>query len=321
MTIAQDNQQIPFHRRRILSVRLIWICVCILAITACLEVALRLIGFGDPVLVASDSACGYFLKPNQSVRRVLAYTRTNRWGMRSDEFPEVRTPGTLRLLFLGDSITFGTARVDQHDIFTEVLHRELPALLHRPVEVLNASAGGWAIGNELGYLRSRGIFGSDCVISVINSGDLGQVTADMSQARASYFVQPPGSAMAEIYDRFLSRRLGNDPGDITIDASQIREANLKRLGEIKTLAEQSRAGFAVVYFPFKKDIPLPSQPLRVALASWCKDNGIPFVDLTDLEAGYQVRQITLEGTHLNRFGNSVVAAYLLQQPAVRCSLP
>ena len=50
--------------------------------------------------------------------------------MRSDDFHIAKPIGTDRLMFVGDSLAYGTTRIDQEKIFTEILHPELPALVH-----------------------------------------------------------------------------------------------------------------------------------------------------------------------------------------------
>lgn len=154
------------------------ISVCLLVLVALvgfIEGVLRFVlGVGNPVLIAPDPYCEYILKPDQHIFRFFAHIDTNHLGMRSDEVPAKRSPDTLRLMLVGDSIVYGTSRVDQHQIFSEILHHDLPSIVHEPVEVLNTSAGGWAIENELSYIRSRGIFKSDMVLLVLNNGDLTQ---------------------------------------------------------------------------------------------------------------------------------------------------
>jgi len=94
--------------------------------------------------------------------------------MRSDEVSPVPTPGVVRVLFVGDSLTYGTTHVDQRKIFTQIVGRGLPSIVHHSVEVLNASANGWAPDNEWSWVRTRGIFHSNFVLLVLNDGDVTQ---------------------------------------------------------------------------------------------------------------------------------------------------
>src|SRR5690349_15399357 len=190
-----------------------------LALMIIADVVLRLgFGLGSPAIYRLDPDCSYLPVANQHVRRFGSRNDINAYGMRSPDFPATKPAGTLRVLFLGDSVTFGTTHVDQSEIFTSLLAAELPARLGRPVEVLNASTGGWAVSNELGFLRSRGTFGADLVVFVLNTGDLTQERANLVLTlEGGYPDHKPPTAWWELWSRYLRPRLlrrspAADPG-------------------------------------------------------------------------------------------------------------
>jgi hypothetical protein len=123
----------------------------LLPLTSIPDMALRY-GPGNPVLIATETACGYTLKPNQNVFRFFSHTHVSHDGVSSAEVASRPAPNTLPILFVGDSIPHGTSRIDQKQIFAEILHRDLAFTLHRPVEVLNASAGAWAVAHLVAML-------------------------------------------------------------------------------------------------------------------------------------------------------------------------
>jgi hypothetical protein len=160
---------------RLRKPRFFYSVIGLLLLLSFTELGLRMVlGLGRPILYELDPACGYFTQPHQDTRRLFARTATNGFGMRSPEFTMEKPSGTLRLLFLGDSITYGTTQVDQDDIFAELVRKDLSMKLHRRVEEINASANAWVISNEDGFLESRGTYNSDYVLLVLNSGDLDQ---------------------------------------------------------------------------------------------------------------------------------------------------
>jgi hypothetical protein len=283
--------------------------ICVLLLEAVLRFVL---GLGHPVLVVPDTACEYTLKPNQNLYRDFGHTRINRYGMRADEVPALRRPDTLRVMFVGDSITYGTSRVDQNDLFTEILHRELPAVVHKPVEVLNASASAWAIDNELSYLRSRGTFDSDVVVLVLNTGDLVQTRSYITQVGDLPF-QNESTAIGEFYQRFLKPRFlfvprRVDAGDLVVgEAESAVRANLHDLDLIQELAEQHHARLAIVFTPFQFLVGNSQQEAGI-LRQWSGLHRVPLLDLTPYQAPFTSEQITLDhGTHFNSRGNRVVA--------------
>ena len=276
-------------------------------------------GLGHPVLVTPDSACGYILKPNQNVYRFFCHTRTDRYGMRSAPFSPIPAPGTLRIMFVGDSVTYGTSHVDQSRIFTQDIRRGLPAIVHRPVEVLDASASAWAPDNELSWVRSRGVFHSQLVLLVLNSGDLTQPRATISEVGEATTLNHPDSALGELWTRWLRRKLfhtaaGVDAGDSTsANAEATIRSNLADLAAFQSLVTTQGARFAIVYIPFRKEIPQPAAQSQAILHSWTAAHDVPLFDLTSAEAAEPTRAISLDGDHFNTHGNLVVATAIESQ--------
>ncbi len=276
-------------------------------------------GLASPVLIARDSACEYILKPDQRVHRFFADTITNHYGMRSEEVPARRNPGRLRILFVGDSLTYGTSRVDQSQIFTEILHRELPSIVHKPVDVLNASAGAWAPDNEVSYIRSRGIFQSDIVVFVLNDGDVTQPRATMDDVGEGTPSKRPATAIGELWTRYLKPRLfhgftRSDAGtSIAPHADQIVRANLNDLDAADALVTAQGGRMVIIFLPFRLDVPDKSAPAQATLRGWCDAHHVPMLDLTAAELPYSVKDLDLDnGYHFNARGNAIVAEGILK---------
>jgi hypothetical protein len=292
--------------------------IALILLVGIIEAVLRIgLGLGNPVLITPDVACSYILKPDQDVRRFFARTHTNHYGMRSDEVPSMHEAGVLRLMFVGDSITYGTSRVDQDQLFTESIHRDLPAIVHRPVEVLNASAGAWAPDNELSYIRSRGIFQSDIVLLVLNDGDLTQPRNTITAVGDDLPQKRPATAIGELFTRYIKPRIGHflgrsDAGDrIVANSDDVIRRNLEDLDSFDELVKSQGARLIMVYIPFRRDIPARSQLSLLTLTAWCDARHVGMFDLTSAEAVYSVKEITLDnGIHLNARGHGVIAQQL-----------
>jgi lysophospholipase L1-like esterase len=302
-------------------VRVLTICsLLIVVFLGITEGVLRFVlGLGNPVLITPDAACEYILKPDQRVHRFFVNTRTNHYGMRSDEVPANRDPGHMRILFVGDSLTYGTGRVDQSQIFTEILHRELPSVVHKPVDVLNASAGAWAPDNEVSFIRSRGIFQSDIVVFVLNDGDVSQPRATMSDVGDGLPSKRPATAIGEFWTRYLKPRImgrivKSDAGtSIATNADQAVEANLKDLDAADSLVTSQGARMAIVFLPFRLDVPDKSVQAQSTLRQWCEAHHVPLLDLTAAELPYSIRDLSLDnGYHFNARGNAIVADGILK---------
>lgn len=272
------------------------------------EGVLRVVGIGDPVLLRADPCCGYLLRPNQDHFRFFVHTRVNSHSMRCDEFSEKKAPRVYRVMFLGDSMTYGTTRVNQSDIFTEVLHRELPSILHRPVEVLNASANAWAIGNELGYLESHGLFSADSVVLVLNNGDLTQPTSEVSDVGSTLHFEKPACALCELLGRYRKRAKRDSGSNELDDPSQARK-NLKLLDELRDFVLARGSRMLILFVPFPHDLKRANLVLlQPALSGWARDHDVKIIDATASLAPLSIRQASVDGgTHLSVEGNRAVA--------------
>lgn len=291
----------------------------ILALAIASELLLRFgLGLGNPILIQADQACSYIVKPDQDVVRFFAHAQINHEGMRSAEIPQARDPNALRVMFVGDSMTYGTSRVDQKSLFTEIIHRRLPDVVHRPVEVLNASASAWAPDNEWAYVQSRGTFNSDWVVLVLNSGDLTQSRATMADVGDDLPSKRPATAWQELYTRFIGPRLFHrapktDAGiGARPNAESVVRGNLADLEQLYAFVRHSGGQLMIVYLPARGDIPRQSAPSQSILKDWSARHDVKLLDLTSVEAAHPSSQITLDGVHLNRYGHSQVADAILK---------
>jgi hypothetical protein len=275
------------------------------------ELLLRAIGLGKPILVQPDQAAGYILKPNQELHRFGGNVHVNAYGMRSDDLPASKPPGVFRLLVVGDSYAYGTTQVDQGHIFVELLQKELPPLIHRPVEVLNASAGGWAISNELGYVRSRGLFDADLVLLVLNNADPVQPFAPYKPDEAPSVDHHPSFALQEVWERYLEPLIfPKKPAPVKATTASedaaVAAQNLRYLDQLLQLTSAAKIPLALAYIPLPTETASP-----VGLIAWCEKNRVPLINLSSAAAQWKgLDVLNLDRGHYNTKGNRLIADQL-----------
>lgn len=104
-----------------------------------------------------DPALGWSLQPNATLhavdhlRHVDHHIVINEHGLREADFAIERTPGRRRILFVGDSVTFGSG-VEAEVRTTDFMDRALGD----DVEVINAGVAGWGTDQELIYYEREG---------------------------------------------------------------------------------------------------------------------------------------------------------------------
>jgi len=105
--------------------------------------------------------------PNARGRFAGVPVSFNRLGLRDRDRSPERTPGTIRIIALGDSVTFGLG-VAEEDAFPRVTESLLNASRRdglSPVEVLNFGMPGYNTVHELAQLRETGLaFHPDVVV-------------------------------------------------------------------------------------------------------------------------------------------------------------
>jgi hypothetical protein len=187
-----------------------WGLAGILVIAAGLELFARFyLGLGHPPLSVTHPTIEYMFAPNQSVWRFGNLFRTNRYGMRSDDFPPRKSsPRELRIMVYGDSVVNGGNLTDHSRLATTLLQARLSQSLHRPVIVGNVSAGSWGPPNQLAYIRQFGFLDADVAVFVLSSSDYNDAPTFEPLNPATHPTQAPWSAAWEGVTRYLPRYLG-----------------------------------------------------------------------------------------------------------------
>jgi len=109
-------------------------------------------------VIAPDSLCGWALRPGSCLHSVASdrgldyHIAINRLGLRDRDRAVQPSPGSERVLFLGDSMVFG-AGVEQGARVTE----QLETILGSGVEVVNAGVSGWGTDQEFLWFQRHGL--------------------------------------------------------------------------------------------------------------------------------------------------------------------
>lgn len=244
-----------------------WILSCTIASLSAIEITLRLLGFGNPALLQANTEAGYIFAPNQTVYRFGNRLEYNQFSQRSEPIIAKKPEGTLRILMTGDSVLNGNNTTDQKETISELFEARLLGIKKR-VEVLNASAGSWGIGNQLGYIGKFGTFESDAVILQIGTHDLVQPTSSSSRVGNDPLMpnRPPLLAIQEVFDRHILPRfssifVSDSPAVGVPVPEEVRfRENMQKLEKIAVLVRAKNMQLFVLYTCDRADlIPVPNQ--------------------------------------------------------------
>lgn len=308
---SERNLMPPLPMRRPLTA----IGIAILASAGIAELSLRGLGFGHPLLYR-ESASGYEVVPDQVVYRLFKTVKYNAYGLRNDPISATPEKGVERILCLGDSITYGGSEVDNSETYTDQLGRLLPG-----VEVLNASAGGWALANEARWLADHGLFGSRVLVLEIGENDLFQpfVGASVLDRHPNFPTHPPMFAITEVLRKYILQKLRltrvmEDPGVAESDLDQAAaDAAMESVEQIHRYALAHGTTLVILYI----DPPEPSVEPRIVAArdrllAWATQASIQLVRPELAKHRSRDFRAFRDSFHPNEHGNKIIAEGLAE---------
>jgi hypothetical protein len=266
------------------------------------EFALRMIGFGKPVLYDNRLAWGYRPRPGQTLARFRgASVHVNALGARGPEVSATRAPDTTRLLFLGDSVTWGGTYVSDVELFAAVAADRL-ARAGRRVEWLDAGVNGWGPENILGLVRET--HGFDSSVWIVTALEDGFHREKTHAGEVPYFDAPPWSAWQELlvlgaYKLLIAIKRPKPPDDL----ARLADANLARYRDVEREARAAGARVLLVWHPTVDALANGVQPNRDRFLAL----GGPDVETLDLGPAYRAAggRVYVDGMHLDVAGHRV----------------
>lgn len=304
--------------RRPAAATLVLACLAFAVPAATLEVALRpytpTTGKTTSLFV-KDRALGWRLRPSATQPWGGVTVTVNARGLRGPELAYEKTPGTFRVLYLGDSVTFGYMVERWQDTFPFVTDSLLSATAGSRVETINTAVDGYSPWQEFEVLRGEGIrYDPDVVVVNFVLNDVTEKFTlvryggleESRQLRESYYSRLDailsGSALAYQVKNFArewkaKRVLGSDPQlgairrqafDVDAlmrnpDADYIQGAWSITLGNMQKIFDFcGERGIPVLLavYPFRVQLDSPdelSAPQR-RLCAYARERGIRTVD-------------------------------------------
>jgi len=336
----------------ILSVLLPW---------ADLELCLRPfveLGSKQTNLFISDPELGWRLRPDANAEWGDVRVKINANGLRGPLVPYARDESSIRLLYLGDSVTFGYGLPEYEQSFPFRAEPLLEEHFGVNVETINAGVGGYSPWQELAYLRKQGIRYSPDLILI--GFVLNDVTEKMdlrafggsgagTQLGLSYHSKLDWlrhhSALLRFADTVLARRrFGPDvvagaakqevlrirhlmQGDRNPRIEEAWRITLENLDGIFDFCRQHEISVALVVFPARsqlKNIAKLDLPQRKVVAH-ARSREVPVFDLlrpmanVDSNSRRQSQPLFIDHTHLTARGSGVAARLLSDFLARRCA--
>ena len=267
--------------------------------------------------IAAIHEIGHEHKPNARAHLMGVDVEINAQGLRDDDLLASVPKDAVRILMLGDSVTFGWG-VSADATMSAVMERELSEFEGRSIDVINAGVGNYNTAMEVEYFLHRGqAFNPNIVVLnyFINDAEPTPTYNDPSWlARNSYAYAIIGGA----WDGLSRRALGASDwreyyaGLYADDAPGWRVTR----DSIAKLAEYCREHdirLIISHIPELRELaPYPFAQVTAKLEMIAESHGIEFVDLMSALEGRDPRAlwVTEPDPHPNAIAHSEMGKYL-----------
>jgi lysophospholipase L1-like esterase len=297
-----------------------------------LEGVLRLSGrvstdaLRSPDIETLNAIPGLFQPGQDLVDRIVPelpyHIHINSLGFRGREFSARKEPGTVRILCMGDSYTFGHY-VGDSEAFPAVLDHLLNATscgMPGRAETINSGANGFTILDELVFLREKGLaLDPDFVVLSFSQNDIEdlrrarpviELMRDHAQLKSAFIIGPivkilqhtaTFNAMQRTAAWLKIERRPSKGYPLRQTSPELWERYRDLLGEMKDLVERHGGRLLLVVWPSWMQIEGIDPPApQEKLALFAREMGIDHLDLmpvlSDLErSGVKASLAPLDG--------------------------
>jgi len=267
-----DKKDNRFARRPVatlLGLLSIALLLCLLTF----ELLLRTFsGLGNPPLYELNPLYGYRLQPNQVIEPrggmgflYAARLTTNNFGLRGAGEWDINPTG--KIMFLGDSVTYGGQYVADAQLFSSIAGSRLPGW-----QIGNGGTNAWGVENITGLLQDSGFIPAEVVVICVLEGDFyrGLTRA----ASLPLWTERPRFALQDLLMHFIWRanesRYGGSIDAVVRDPRELdkivdRAAN--RLKDLEEYLDQQQVHHFIFILPTRSQL-VTEEPLddRVGLA-------------------------------------------------------
>lgn len=273
-TIAGKTSIFERHPKKTLAV--VWIALLLLLVAGA-EVALKsLAGLGRPVLFEPHPAYGYRLRPNQETHRFGgAHFKINNLGLRAAADWDARTEG--KVLFLGDSVTYGGNHLSNGDLFSEVAVRGLG------VTAGNAGIPNWGVENVHALVVQAGFLPASTYVTTFIEDDFYRgLTTPQNKPWIKY--EAPAFALEEFAD-FVWHKYIRNPRNLNRAERERKPAEVRATQATLKLAEMDALlkarGYRHLIFISPTRAEVLGAPRDARVEALLKEHGIEAVYLLD----------------------------------------
>ncbi len=268
-------------------------------------------GLGKPILYSSSKQYGYFIKPNQKVIRRGKNIFINNLGMRSQSFSSDKTD-KYRIIFFGDSVTYGGSLVNNEDLFTERVCEKLNKE-STIFECGNFGTNGYSLNSIIKRIKYTNLENTDLVIITLIGNNFPRTFHNLlSQPFWSKKIDNFFPALTEVMFIYLDRyrnkvkyELGTEESYSLIDFMYYKDL----INELGQVLDAKSVKYMIFYSPSLDEINnvKKSKNFKNYLTKFKN-----FYDLTNIKAEKK-EDFYFDRIHLNEYGHNIYSKYMSKQ--------
>jgi lysophospholipase L1-like esterase len=279
------------------------------------ELLARWLGLGEPIVYATNSAWRYAPVPNQRVvRRGGAEVTIGPEGLRGLE-PWAGSADH-RVLFIGDSVTWGGTNIDDDKVFPHLVCGELEARAHKNFVCGNAGVNGYGTDNMILRLRyDPAVERADTVVVTLISADPIRGTSDMRSAH--FFSRTPWGPLRGLWEAaaFCAFRVAAllrwdaAAHDERFDIPVAKDALQRLYVELRAVQRRGKT-VLVVFSPHKDEFFDDPDELDRQVRADLAGSGLQLLDLTQSMHAVVGRGVYVDNVHLNELGHALYGRWI-----------
>ena len=265
---------------------------------------------------APDSRMSHQHVPSRSANLYRVEVSINSKRLRDREFDYERNLNVRRILFLGDSLTFGWG-VRFKDVFAKRLEPLLSVVLDKTVEVINTGIGNYNTEQEWTFYKTEGYkYNSDEVMLLyfINDAELTPKYSEVTFKENSMLIVFLWSRIKKILVKLGgSKNFLDYYKNLYANDAEGWKVSRKSLLAIRDAIHKENGRFLVAICPELRSFRLkyPFQTIHDRIINFLKANNIKYVDLLPLFRKKVFNEeniwVSSEDSHPNALGHKIIA--------------
>jgi lysophospholipase L1-like esterase len=287
------------------------LAVCMLLPAGLAELGLRLEGVGNPILYTENASYRYAPLPNQKEIRFRGASVTiDSIGLRG--VTDWTTPADTKILFLGDSVTWGGTGIDDRETFANLTCVRLEERIRKHFLCGNAGVNAYGTDNMAQRILYKDFDDESAVVVTLISADTLRGLTDL-RGQPFYSRAPSGpfralwEALGIIVFR-LSESMRTDEASRRPDHDlRVAEYSLDNLTTVLHKTYGAERKVLIVLSPTKDELDGKEKELTRHVRALLARSDFDFIDMTPDVAASNRESIYYDRAHLDVAGHQLYA--------------